>query len=192
MLRRLYDWVLDQAGKPGAIWVMAAISFTESSFFPLPPDLLLIPMILAERHKAFLYATVAMVSSVLGGFLGYAIGYYLFDSVGAFIIDHLVSQQAFASTKAIFDHYGFWAIVLKGMTPIPYKLVTILSGFLHFDLWSFALASVLARGMRFYFLAVLLYFFGTAVREFVEKRLVMVTTAFAVALVGAFLVLKVL
>src|SRR5271155_3438536 len=98
MLRRLYDWILDQAGKPGAVWVMAAISFTESSFFPLPPDLLLIPMILAERRKAFLYATVALASSVLGGFLGYAIGYYLFDTVGQFIIVHLVSERAFATT----------------------------------------------------------------------------------------------
>jgi membrane protein YqaA with SNARE-associated domain len=190
MLRRLYDWTMDQAGRPHAIWVMAGISFAESSFFPLPPDLILVPMCLARRDRVFWYATVATVSSVLGGFLGYAIGFYLYDSVGQWVIEHMVSASAYAGTKAMFDEYGFWAIVLKGLTPIPYKLVTILSGFMKFNLASFALASLIARGIRFYAEAILLYFFGEEARAFIERRLMLVMSATAVLLVGVVIVIK--
>jgi membrane protein YqaA with SNARE-associated domain len=190
MLRRFYDWIFEQAAKPYAIWLVAGISFTESSFFPLPPDLLLIPMVLANRRRAFWIATVATVSSVIGGYLGYAIGYYAFDTIGNFIVQHMVSEQSFASVKATFDHWGFWAIIFKGATPIPYKIVTILSGFLHFDLAQFTIASIIARGMRFYSEAILLYFYGERAREFVERRLMLVTTAVAGALVGGFLLFK--
>ncbi len=192
MLRRIYDWILAHAQKPSAIWLMAGISFAESSFFPAPPDLLLIPMVLADRRRAFWLATVATASSVVGGYLGYAIGYYAFDTIGSFIVDHMVGQAAFDSSKAFFDQYGFWAIILKGATPIPYKIVTILSGFLHFNLAEFTIASIIARGMRFYLEAVLLYYFGEAAKEFVEKRLLLVTTVTAGLLVGGFVLIKVL
>ncbi|HVJ54075.1 MAG TPA: YqaA family protein [Aliidongia sp.] len=192
MLQRVYDWILAHAQKPYAVWLMAAISFTESSFFPAPPDILLIPMVLADRRRAFWLATVATVSSVIGGFLGYAIGYYAFDTIGSFIVDHVVGAQVFDSLKAQFDEYGFWAIIVKGATPIPYKIVTILSGFLHFDLAQFTIASIIARGMRFYAEAVLLYYFGAAAKDFIEKRLLLVTTAVAGLLVGGFVLLKVL
>lgn len=190
MLRRLYDWVLTHADKPYAVWVMAAISFTESSFFPMPPDIILVPMMLAERRKAFWFAFVATVSSVLGGFLGYAIGYFVFDTVGRFLVEHFWTMDGFIQAQAQFDRWGFWLIVGKGVTPIPYKIVTILCGVLHYDLFKFAIASIIARGIRFMFEAFVLYFWGDAARHFIEKRLALVTAGFLVLLVGAFLVLR--
>ena len=192
MLQRVYDWIIVHAQKPYAIWVMAGISFAESSFFPAPPDILLVPMILADRRRAFWLATVATASSVVGGYLGYAIGYYAFDTIGAFIVDHMVGAATFASLKASFDHYGFWAIIFKGATPIPYKIVTILSGFLHFDLAEFTIASIIARGMRFYLEALALYYFGDSARHFIERRLTLVTAIGAGVLVGGVVLLKVL
>jgi membrane protein YqaA with SNARE-associated domain len=192
MLRRLYDWMLDQAGKPHAIWVMGLISFAESSFFPLPPDVLLVPMMLAERRRVFWYATVATATSVVGGYLGYAIGYYAFGSVGEWIIQTLSSQKAFDSLHAWFDDYGFWAIVLKGLTPIPFKLVTIFAGFLHFNLLSFTVAAIIARGLRFYAEAALLYAMGERGRTFIEERLGLVTGAAAVVIVGGVLAIRLL
>ena len=178
-------WLLDHAQKPGAVWLLAAVSFTESSFFPIPPDLLLIPQILARRERAFWLATVATVSSVIGGFLGY----WLYDSIGVWIVDHLGSPAGFARAKASFAVWGFWLIVGKGATPIPYKIVTILCGVMHYDLTKFAIASVIARGMRFYLEAALLYWFGEQARAFIEKRLMLTMTAALVLLIGGFLLL---
>jgi membrane protein YqaA with SNARE-associated domain len=192
LLQRFYDWILVHAQKRYAIWILAGISFTESSFFPAPPDLLLIPMMLADRRRIFWLATVATASSVVGGYLGYAIGFYAYDTLGSFIVQHLVGAGSFATLKAEFDLYGFWAIILKGMTPIPYKLVTILSGFLHFDLAQFTIASIIARGMRFYLEAALLYYFGERARAFIERRLMLVTTVGAGVIVGGVVLLKVL
>ncbi len=192
MLRRLYDWVLDKADKPYAIWLMGLMSFAESSFFPLPPDVLLLPMMLANRRRVFWYATVATVTSVVGGYLGYAIGYYAFDTIGEWIIHTLASQATFDSLHHKFDEYGFWAIVLKGLTPIPFKIVTIFSGFLHFDLFQFTIASIIARGLRFYLEAALLYVMGERGRVFIEERLTLVMAAFAVMLVGGVLAIRLL
>ncbi len=190
MLRRFYDWILGHADKPYAVWILAAMSFAESSFFPLPPDVLLIPMSLAERRKALFYATVATVSSVLGGYLGYAIGYFVYDTIGRFLVEHLWSIDKFEALRETFDTWGFWLIIGKGATPIPYKIVTILCGVLHYDLAKFTAASIIARGMRFYLVAILLYFYGEAVRDFIERRLALVTTGFVALLVGAFLALR--
>jgi membrane protein YqaA with SNARE-associated domain len=190
MLRRFYDWILDQAGKPHAVWVMGLMSFAESSFFPLPPDFLLVPMMLADRRRIFWFATVATATSVLGGYLGYAIGYYAFDSFGQAIITTLSSQASFDRLQEFFTRYGFWAIVFKGATPIPFKLVTILSGFLHFNLAQFTFASVIARGMRFYLEATLLYAFGERGRAFIEERLTLVTTVSAGVIVGGVLLIR--
>jgi membrane protein YqaA with SNARE-associated domain len=189
MLRRFYSWLLENADKPYAIWLMAGISFAESSFFPLPPDFLLIPQMLADRRRVWMLATVATVSSVLGGFLGYAIGYWAFETVGTFIIDHFWNMAGFDKARAAFQIWGFKLIVLKGATPIPYKIVTILCGVLHYDLWKFALASIIARGMRFYLEAVLFYFFGEKARVFVEKRLALVLIVAAIVVVAGFIVL---
>jgi membrane protein YqaA with SNARE-associated domain len=184
MLRRLYDWVLSHAGKPHAVWVMGLMSFAESSFFPLPPDLLLVPMMLADRRRIFRLATIATVTSVIGGYLGYAIGYYAFDAIGHFIITAVSSQGGFDSLQHKFDEYGFWAIILKGLTPIPFKLVTIFCGFVHFDLAKFTIASIIARGMRFYAEAILLYALGDRGRVFIEERLTLVTSVSAGVIVG--------
>jgi membrane protein YqaA with SNARE-associated domain len=189
MLRRLYDWMLDQADKPHAAWLLSAISFAESSFFPLPPDFLLVPMMLADRRRCFQLATLATLTSVLGGFLGYAIGYFAFETVGRSIIDVLSSQGAFDYAQAKFAEWGFWLIIWKGATPIPYKIVTIFCGFVHYDLAKFTIASIVARGMRFYIEAAGLYFFGQQARFFIEKRLTLVTTVGAGVVLGGVLLL---
>lgn len=190
MARSFKDWILDHAQKPGAVWLLAGVAFAESSFFPLPPDILLIPQILARRRAAWWLATVATVSSVIGGFLGYAIGYWLFDTVGVWIVTHFGSMAGFQRAKAEFDEWGFWLIVGKGATPIPYKIVTILCGVMHYDLGKFAVASVIARGMRFYLEAALLYWFGAQAKEFIEKRLMLTMVLLLLLLVGGFLVLR--
>jgi len=192
MLRRLYDWILRQANGKYAIWVLAGVSFAESSFFPLPPDLLLIPMMVADRRRVWRLAFVCTAASVCGGFLGYAIGFYLFQSIGMPILEFYGVVDRFLALKEAFNQYGVEIIVLKGMTPIPYKLVTIASGVAGFDLVKFALASVVSRSIRFFLLAVLIFFFGEPVRRFIEQRLMLVTTVSAVAVVGGFLLVKLL
>ena len=172
------------------MWVMAAMSFAESSFFPLPPDLLMIPMCLANRRRAFWYATVATVSSVLGAYLGYAIGYYLFASVGEQILRFYGAMDTFAALKDKFQQYGVEIIVLKGMTPIPFKLVTIASGLAQFNLGLFTAACLVSRSIRFFLVAAILFFVGEPARHFIEKRLTLVTTVSAVLLVGGVFLVK--
>lgn len=190
MLRRLYDWVIAKAGTPQATWALALVSFVESSFFPIPPDVMLVPMCLANRRRALWYATVCTLASVAGGFLGYAIGYYLWEAIGSWVIQSYGLGAKFDEFQKAFAEYGWWIIVIKGMTPIPYKLITIASGVAHFPLLAFTVASVLSRGMRFFLVAGLLYFFGAPIRAFIEKYLTLLTTGFAVALVGGFVALR--
>src|SRR5246500_1922767 len=128
MLNRLYEWALSLAGKPHAIWAMAAISFADSSFLPLPPDFLLVPMVLAQPRRAWLIATVCTITSVLGGLVGYAIGYFLFDAVGRPVLEFYNAMGKYEALKTGFAQWGAWIIILKGLTPIPFKLVTIASG----------------------------------------------------------------
>lgn len=190
MLRRLYDWVIALSGTRQATWAMALVSFVESSVFPIPPDVMLVPMCLANRRKALFYATVCTLASVAGGFLGYAIGYYLWEAIGSWVIQTYGLGAKFDEFQQAFADYGWWIIVLKGMTPIPYKLITIASGVAHFPLLAFTVASVLSRAMRFFLIAGLLYYFGEPIRRFIEKYLTLLTTAFAVALVGGFVALR--
>ena len=190
MLQRIYDRTIALAAGPNAIWALIAIAFAESSFFPLPPDILLIPMMLARPRDAWRLAAICMIASVVGGLLGYAIGYWGFDLVGRPILDFYHAMDRYDALKAGFDRWGVWIIILKGMTPVPYKLVTIASGVAHFDLVAFIGASIMSRSLRFFLLAALLWWFGPAVRDFIEKRLMLVTTAFAVCLVGGFLVIR--
>jgi membrane protein YqaA with SNARE-associated domain len=190
MLRRLYDRMIEIAAGPHAIWALLAVSFAESSFFPIPPDILLIPMMLARPRAAWRLAAYCVLASVAGGLLGYAIGYYGFDLIGRPILEFYHAMDRYDALKAGFDQWGVWIIILKGMTPIPYKLVTIASGVAHFDLALFVGASIVSRSMRFFLLAGLLWWFGPAVREFIEKRLMLVTGAFAVCLVGGFVVIR--
>lgn len=190
MLKSLYDWMMDKAAHRHAIWWLAAISFIESSFFPIPPDVMLIPMVMAAPTRWLRIAMICTLSSVAGGFLGYAIGALAMDSIGMAILGAFHLQDKFQALKPIIDEWGVWFIIVKGATPIPYKLVTITAGAFHFDLGKFTIASVIARGMRFLLVAALLWKFGPPIRDFVEKRLKLVTTLFVVLLVGGFLVLK--
>jgi membrane protein YqaA with SNARE-associated domain len=190
MLQRLYDRIIAIAAGPNALWALVAIAFAESSFFPLPPDLLLIPMILAQPRAAWRLAAYCTLASVTGGLLGYAIGYYGFDLIGRPILEFYHAMPRYDALKAGFDRWGVWIIILKGMTPIPYKLVTIASGVAHFDLAAFVGASIISRSIRFFLIAALLWWFGPAVRDFIEKRLMLVTSLFAAALIGGFVILR--
>jgi membrane protein YqaA with SNARE-associated domain len=183
-LRRLYAWTIALSGKRHAETALFWVAFAESSFFPLPPDLLLVPMTLAQPKRAWRYAAICTVASVLGGVVGYAIGYFLLESVGRPILRFYGVMQQYHDLKALFDEWGVWIILIKGMTPIPYKLVTITAGALSFALVPFMLASMVSRAMRFFLVAGLLWKFGEPMRLFIEKRLEWVTGA-ALALVGA-------
>ena len=192
MMRRLYDWMMEKARGPRAPLALGVVSFVESSFFPIPPDIMLIPMVLADRAKAWWYATIATVTSVAGGVAGYAIGYFLLESIGKPILAFYGKSAALAPMKQLFQDYGVQILLVKGMTPIPYKLLTIAAGVAEMNLAAFILASIGARAMRFYLVAGLLYWFGTPIKEFIERRLTLVTTVGAVLLVGGFLAIKLL
>jgi membrane protein YqaA with SNARE-associated domain len=176
LLHRLYRWVLALAEKPFAPWALGGLSFAESSFFPIPPDAMLLPMCLARPRRAFWYATICTVTSVLGGLLGYAIGYLLFDTVGRFLIDLYGYGAQVEYFKNAYDEWGHWIIVIAGFTPFPYKVITITSGFVSYNLLWFVVLSVLTRGARFYLIATLLYFWGDWAREFIERRLGLLAT----------------
>ena len=189
-MRRLYDWVMGLAQHPRAIPAMGVVSFAESSFFPIPPDVMLVPMVLANRHKAFTIAAVCTVTSVLGGLLGYAIGYYFFETIDAWVIKTYGLQAGMEKFRDEFARWGIWVILIKGLTPIPYKLVTIASGAAHFDLFTFVWASIVTRGARFFLVAALLWKYGEPIRAFIEKRLTLVMWLFLIALVGGFVAVK--
>ena len=188
MLRRLYDKTIALASKPHAMWALGGVSFTESSFFPIPPDALLIPMVLARPDRGWTIALVCTASSVVGGMFGYAIGYFLYETLGLWLINLYGMERGYEEFKLAYATWGLWIILIKGLTPIPYKLVTIASGAAQFDLLVFFLASIATRGVRFYVEVGLLKMFGPAIRTFVEKYLTLVTTALVVILVGGFIV----
>jgi membrane protein YqaA with SNARE-associated domain len=190
VIARLYSRTLAIAAHRHAMVAMALISFAESSFLPLPPDFLLIPMTLAQPRRAWLIATVCTVTSVLGGFVGYAIGYFLFDALGRPLLEFYHIMDKYEAFKAAFAEWGVWIIIIKGLTPIPFKLVTIASGAAQFNLLAFTLASIVCRGLRFFVLAALLWRYGEPIRDFIERRLMLVTSLVAAALVGGFMVLR--
>jgi membrane protein YqaA with SNARE-associated domain len=184
MLRRLYDWCIDAAGQPHAAWIMGAVSFVESSFFPVPPDAMLIPMSLARPDKAWGYAGLCTLTSVAGGLLGYFIGAMLYDSVGHWLIQLYGYGDKVEAFREAYARYGGWIILLKGLTPIPYKIVTIASGFAGYNLALFIGLSVLARGMRFFFVAFLLNRYGARARGIIEERLGLWVTISVLVLVA--------
>jgi membrane protein YqaA with SNARE-associated domain len=189
MLRKLYDWVMNLAGSRHAPTALCAVSFAESSFFPIPPDVMLAPMVLARPERAYFYAFLCTISSVIGGCLGYFIGFHLGD-LGHWLLallGHADGEEAF---RVWFEKWGLWVILIKGLTPIPYKLVTIASGLAHFSFVTFLWASVVTRGARFFLTATLLKYFGPAVREEVEKRLTLYTVIGLVVLVGALVAVR--
>ncbi len=186
MFRALYDWTLRLASHRHAIRWMAVISFCESSFFPIPPDVMVVPMVLARRDQAYLIATVCTVSSVLGGILGYFIGMFLYDSVGQWLIRFYGMGEGIETFRATYREWGAWIILIKGFTPIPFKLVTIASGIAAFSFPVFVAAAVVTRGARFFLIAWLLKRYGAPMQEFIERRLTLVGWLFLIALVGGF------
>jgi membrane protein YqaA with SNARE-associated domain len=190
MLRDVYHRTLALAASPRAGWWLAVIAFAEASFFPIPPDVLLIPMALARPRRAWTFALICTVASVCGGALGYFIGYAVFDQLARPLIELYGYGGKFAAFQAMYAQWGLWVILIKGLTPIPYKIVTIASGAARFNFWLFMLASAISRGARFFIVATLLHFWGEAVKDFIERRLTLVTTGVAVAVVGGFVALK--
>lgn len=190
MLRGLYDWTLKLSAHPRALWVLAAVSFIESSVFPIPPDVMLIPMVLAARAKAWRIAMVCTVASVLGGGLGYAIGWGAFEAVGRPMLEFYGYAPKFEQFRDYYNQWGAWAVFIAGVTPFPYKVITILSGLTGLDFLVFMLSSLLARGLRFYVVAGLLWYFGDPIRRFIEKYLNLLAVLFVVLLIGGFVVAK--
>ena len=184
MLRRLYNWCIAAAEKPYATWLMGIVSFVESSFFPIPPDAMLVPMSIARPDKAYFYATVCTVTSVAGGVLGYLIGSLLYDSVGLWLITLYGYGNKVEAFRESYAQWGGWIILLKGVTPIPYKIVTIASGFAGYNLFMFVVLSCVARGMRFFLLAFLLHRYGAQARAVIEERLGFWVTLSAIVLVA--------
>jgi membrane protein YqaA with SNARE-associated domain len=190
MLRSLYDWTIRLAEHPHALWALAFVAFIESSVFPIPPDVLMIPMILARPSRAWLIATVALVASVLGGLLGYAIGAFFYESIGQPILESMGKAHAMEEFNTRFNDFGFWAVLGAGVTPFPYKVITIMSGWTGMPLGTFIATSILARALRFFLVAGLLWKFGEPIRDFIEKRLGLMFTLFIILLFGGFLVVK--
>ena len=190
MIRRLYDWTLSMAEHPRALWVLAAVAFAESSFFPIPPDLLMIPMILAMPHRAWIIAGTALVASVVGGLFGYLIGAFAFDTIGRPLLEAMGKGDAMAAFATRFNDMGFWAVLGAGITPFPYKVITIMSGWTGMPLVTFMATSVLARGLRFFIVAGLLYRYGEPIRDFIERRLALVMTLALILLFGGFMLVK--
>lgn len=190
MIKRLYDWTLSLSSHPNALWALAFVAFIESSVFPIPPDLLMIPMIIAMPHRAFLIAGVCLTASVLGGLLGYAIGALAFESIGQPILAALGKADRAAEFNERFNDMGFWPVLIAGLTPFPYKVITIMSGWTGMPLMTFIVTSIVARGLRFFIIAGLLWKYGAPIRDFIEQRLGLVFTVLVVLLLGGFLAVK--
>ena len=190
MLRALYDWTMNLAASRHAAKALGFVSFIESSVFPIPPDALLVPMVLSERARAWWYAFICTVASVLGALLGYAIGALLFDAVAEPILKFYGYGEKFQAFAGKYNDWGAWAVLVAGMTPFPFKVITIASGATKLSLPVFIIAGIVARGLRFYIVAGLVYYFGPPVREFVEKRLGLVFTVSLALLIGGFVLVK--
>lgn len=190
MIRALYDFTLSLAEHPKAIWALALVAFAESSVFPIPPDVLLIPLIIANPRKAWLFATVTLVASVLGGLAGYAIGHFAFEQIGRPILEALGKAEAIEAYAHKFNNVGFWAVLAAGVTPFPFKVITIMSGATAMPLSVFIPTAILARGLRFFAVAALLRIFGPQIKDFIERRLALVFVAFLLILIAGFVGVK--
>lgn len=186
MFRALYDWTLRMAAHRHAMRYMGAVSFAESSFFPIPPDVMLVPMMLARRDKIWTIALVCTIASVAGGMLGYAIGYFLYDTIGQWLINVYGLQKGANDFHEWYAEWGAAIILIKGLTPIPFKLVTIASGLAKFNFGIFVVTALITRGARFFLIAALINKFGAPIQDFIEKRLNLVATAFLVLLIAGF------
>jgi membrane protein YqaA with SNARE-associated domain len=190
MIKRLYDWTMGLANTPHALWALAVVAFLESSVFPIPPDVLMIPMIIARPSRAFVIAGVALVASVLGGMFGYYIGWGLFETVGRPVLEFYGKDAYFGEFAERYNEWGAWAVLVAGVTPFPYKVITILSGTTGLNFGVFMVASVIARGLRFFVVATLLWKFGAPIRDFIERRLGLMFALFCILLIGGFYLVK--
>lgn len=190
MIKKLYDWVLDLAEKPHAMMALFAIAFIESSVFPIPPDVLLIAMVIANKQKWIKYFLVCLLGSVLGGCFGYLIGFSFWHAVGPWFLNHVFSEALFNKVQELYIQHDFWIVFTAGFTPIPYKVFTITAGVTEINLVTFIFASIFGRGGRFFLVALLLHHFGPPIKSFVEKYFNYVTIAFSILLIGGFILLK--
>ena len=189
-LKRLYNWTLDKANHKNAKWYLSLISFAESSFFPIPPDLLLIPMALASKTKAIFYAFICTFSSVLGGILGYAIGYYFYNTLGIYIVEFYHLENSFSVFEDYYKEFGILIVLGAGITPFPYKFITIASGVFGLNIILFIIISIIGRGLRFYLIAILLYFFGEKIKLIIDKYFNILTIVFFILLVGSVFIIR--
>ena len=192
MIKAVYNWTIKLSATRYALWALAIVAFAESSFFPIPPDILLIPLIIAKPKNAYLIALIAMIASVLGGGLGYYIGLKLYETVGIIIINFYHAQQLFLEFQTQFNKYGAAAVLFAGVTPFPYKIITISSGIAGMPIYQFLIFSVIARGARFFIIAILLRLYGEPIRNFIERHLNLLFIVFMVLLVLGFLLIKVI
>ncbi|HRW28531.1 MAG TPA: YqaA family protein [Emcibacteraceae bacterium] len=190
MLRNLYDRVMMLSDHPRALWILALMSFAESSFFPIPPDVLVIPMVIAAPTRAWRIAFVCSISSLFGGIFGYIIGAYFFDLIGQPIVDFYHLQSQFERFRTLYNDYGALIVAVAGFSPIPYKVFTIASGVTHLDMTTFIIASAVSRSARFFLVAALLWKYGKPIRGFIENHLAKLTLLFSILLVGMFVLLK--
>jgi len=190
MLKRLYNWTMSLAESPHALWALAVVAFVESSVFPIPPDILMIPLIVARPKDAFKIAGIATLASVLGGMLGYWIGFGAFETIGRPVLEFYGKDAYFDEFAVKYNEWGAWAVLIAGVTPFPYKVITILSGTTQLSLPVFIVASIVARSFRFFVVAALLWKFGDPIRDFIERRLGLVFTVLILLLVGGFYAVK--
>tara|TARA_Y100000996_G_C22429957_1_gene605226 strand:- start:335 stop:919 length:585 start_codon:yes stop_codon:yes gene_type:complete len=192
IFRKLYNWTLEKSSQKGAPFFLGIISFAESSFFPIPPDIILIPMILAKRTKAYFFALICTVSSVAGGILGYLIGLIIFNSIGIFVVNFYNLAESVDDFKNYYDLYGAWIVIIAGFTPFPFKAITIASGLFQLNFIIFILCALLSRGARFYLIALLLYLFGEKIKIFIDKYFNILTILFFILLIGSIFIIKII
>ena len=190
ILKQTYNWTLKQAGHKYSSWILSVVSFAESSFFPIPPDILLIPMIIAKKVKAWTYAFICTFSSVLGGVAGYAIGYFFYNSIGVLIIDAYHLSNSFNVFESYYNEYGVLIVLGAGFTPFPFKFITIASGVFNLNIFLFIITAIIARGLRFYLLAGLLFVFGEKIKVLIDKYFNILAILFFIFLIGSVLLIK--
>ncbi len=192
IFRKLYNWTLKKSSHKRAPWFLSIVSFAESSFFPIPPDIILIPMVLAKRIKAFFFAFICTLSSVIGGIAGYIIGLILFNSIGIFLVNLYHLEDALENFRSYYNLYGAWIVIIAGFTPFPFKVITIASGLFQLNFYIFVLCSLISRGARFYIVAGLIFYFGEKMKIFIDKYFNILTILFFVLLLGSILIIKVI
>ena len=190
ILRSLYNWTLKKAEHKYSAWILSLVSFCESSFFPIPPDILLIPMVLAKRVKAWIYAFICTFFSVLGGIVGYAIGYFFYNTIGILIINTYHLSNSFEAFESYYTEYGILIVLGAGFTPFPFKFITIASGVFNLNIFLFIITAIIARGLRFYLLTTLLFIFGEKIKVFIDKYFNILAILFFILLIGSMLLIK--